>query len=405
MRTAIWEVAINAKDQLRKDKGKDSLLKSWTESNKKLFKILSAKGFKEKGLRKLTPFSARLTKTKGIHRACQLVQEEARERHWSGDILKGALAKFLSQGFRASDITRSPGGLTVFMSAPLGFEQEVSKEQIAQRLRETFGDEKLGDELVKEYSSDRFYLPKSVDEARQQLAVIVDFLDCLTGYKSVASETYSYGADYLKRHARRAIQAAAGDSLFPTKFLYLLDCVFQNFCSKMTRYSTYKDPLREARRDDMDRYVRKELDSALSDFERTGSTLNLQLPMILQPKKGISPKAKVTNPNEEKGSPVRKEKEEPWHRENPDKVAEWQLPADKKFGDYFKRGGANVKKLPKLHHHSSGNVVPLCLHYQLRGTCSKGKACRMAHVPRSRMSQDDYEKVDQGFKAIYAGGS
>ena len=79
LRATLCEVAFNAKDQLRKDKGKDSMLKSWTDTNRKLFRILSASSYKEKGLPRLTSFASRLTKQKGIHRACTLIQEEATE--------------------------------------------------------------------------------------------------------------------------------------------------------------------------------------------------------------------------------------------------------------------------------------------------------------------------------------
>ena len=403
VRTAIWEVALNGRDQLRKDRGKDSLMKAWTESNKKLFRLLSARSFRERGVRKLNSFASRLTKTKGIHRACQLVHEEALENHWTGDILKGALANFLSQGFRASDITRSPGGFTVFMSAPLGVEPDVSKEQVAQRLRETFGDGKLSEELTKEYANTKFYLPQSVDEARQQLGMAVDLLDRLTGYKSIASEAYAYGADYLRRNTRRAIQATAGDSLFPTKFLYLLDCVFQNFCKELARYHKERHPLREARHDGLGSYVRRELESALSDFGRTGSTLSMQLPVILQPKKGAATKETPAPPKADKDPPKEKELEEPWHRNNPSRVAEWGLPGDKRYTDFFTKGSPNIQKLPKLRHHGHGRWVPLCLNYQLKGMCQKGRKCRMAHTPKSKMDQGEYEAVDKAFREIYAG--
>ena len=171
LRETLWTVAMNSSDQLRKDRGRDSMLKTWTDTNKRLFKIISAQDYREKGVGRLTSFARKLTKQKGIHRASSLVLEEARTNDWPGDVLRGALAGFLAQGFRAHDITCSPGGFTAFMCAPLGFEQSMSKNQLAQRLSETFGDEKLDEGLLKEYSSLRLFLPKTITEAEQMLEV------------------------------------------------------------------------------------------------------------------------------------------------------------------------------------------------------------------------------------------
>ena len=120
-------------------------------------------------------------------------------------MLKGALASFLSQGFRANDVTRSPGGFTVFMCAPLGFEQEMTKEQMAQRISETFGEGKLDEGLLKEYSSLKLFLPQTMHEADEQLEVAVSLLDLLTRTKSVASTAYRCARDSLKKN----VQASA----------------------------------------------------------------------------------------------------------------------------------------------------------------------------------------------------
>ena len=409
LRETLWTVALNSSDQLRKDKGRDSMLKTWTDTNKRLFKIISARDYRERGVNRLTSFARKLTKQKGIHRASSLVLEEARTNDWPGDILRGALAGFLAQGFRAHDITCSPGGFTAFMCAPLGFEQSMSKNQLAQRLSETFGDEKLDEGLLKEYSNLRLFLPKTVTEAEQMLEVTVRFLDLLTGYGSIASETYRIGRNYLRRMGRRALQATRSDSTFPTKFLYLLDCVFQNWCDRMARYADYRDPLREARRDDMDRYARQEIRQALSGFERTGYPPQIMLPTILQPKPGTRPQGGLSS--EDPHSPPKKEEEttketkpseEPWHRENPERQTEWSLPPGKSYNDFFKKGSENLKKLPKLRHHRHGKDSLMCLHYQIKGVCTRGLKCSMAHVPKSKMGPDQFEKIDSAFKDIYS---
>ena len=86
---------------------------------------------------------ANLTKLKGIHQATELIQEEATDDKWPVDIMSGALAAFLSSGFKAKDITIQPGGFTVFMVAPIGHLQSQSKELLEQRMKETFGDGEL----------------------------------------------------------------------------------------------------------------------------------------------------------------------------------------------------------------------------------------------------------------------
>ena len=92
LRESLQELAFNTRAQNRKDRDKDSMLRAWTRTNKNLFRMLSARDYRERGLPRLGSFASTLTWQKGIHRASQLVQEEARSGNWLGDVLRGILS-------------------------------------------------------------------------------------------------------------------------------------------------------------------------------------------------------------------------------------------------------------------------------------------------------------------------
>ena len=296
------------------------------------------------------------------------------------------------------------------MSAPLGFQQEMSKEQTAQRLREAFGDGTLDDSLVKEYSTLRLFIPVTINEAEDMLETAARLMDLLTRRRSIAGEPFRYGLTCLTQLKRRALQATKADKAFPAKFLYLIDCVFHNWCDLLAEVALSQDPLRSARRQDLDRYVRREIDMGLNDFRRTGSSLSVQLPIILQPKGGKSTGGGLSSDSRKEPATEANADRKPRsddqallakYKVNPEKEAAWCLPAGKSYNDFFKRGSPNLKKFPKMKHHTSGKKNAMCVYFQV-GRCGRGAFCSLSHVPKSEMESGHADEVDKSFREIYS---
>ena len=71
---------------------------------------------------------------------------------------------------------------------------------------------------------------------------------------------------YLLKRRRQAIQATNADKTFPAKFAYLVNCVFQNWCTLMAEEVYARDPLCSACNRNLDNYLRDEIEAGFGDF-------------------------------------------------------------------------------------------------------------------------------------------
>jgi len=88
---------------------------------------------------------------------------------------------------------------------------------------------------------------------------------------------------------------------------------------------------------------------------------------------------------------------------NPDPISEWMLPTGKRVMDYFKRGSANLAKLPSIPHHQTGQKIPMCLHFHVKGSCRRGQRCTLSHTSADKLDTAVRSKVNQYFADVYAG--
>lgn len=398
---AIDQLAFNSRATAKREKKKASLLANWTDPSVRLFHLLSAQHWDEDGLPKLTPFAKKLTADKKATNSLQMVVEQS--RNWEGAPSKNGMAGFLTRGFLAEDISTEPSGFTVFMMVPIDFITSSSKSHRIQHLQEVFGDGKLTEESLKEFSKEQYHVPGDYNQAADQLKSAIRLLDILTGERSVASDGYRRGLRFLVDHRRRFNQALSDDSSFLVRYLYLLDGIFQAFCEKLLIHGAGKtQPLHRCRH--LDEFQVRKFDSVMDNFGTLGQRPNLPLPRNLAPR--TSRDATEKSQPKEKAQGVKektaKRKDEPWMTTNPSPVTEWKIPSGKTFQDFFgptSRG--NREGFPTVKHHSRDKDTKMCLSYQVSGECKHGSKCFNAHIDPNKMSNEDRKKAGDRFAAIY----
>jgi hypothetical protein len=409
---AVDDIAFNTRSSAKREKKRSSLFSTWTDESIKLFKLLSARSWNERKLPRLNRFAKKLVADKKLTASTRLITKASRK--WEGDILDSGLTSFLSGGFLAESIVDEPGGLSLFMCCPLKFKTGRTKESRAQHIQEVFGKGGLSAASLQEFSATKLFVPANESEAEAQLKVLIRFLDLLTGEASIASAGYRFGLKVLKDEGRKFHNALAQDGTFLIRYLYLLDCTFQQFCEKVLEYGTGSDPIgHAAKKGHLKRFQVHMIQSEMKSFLRIGAVPTLSLPGILRSsrREGLldfdaakpdkDPKFRPTD--RDSWNNKRPGDDEPgWYITNDQPVQDWALPSGKAFKDFFGRNNPkNQKGFPKFKHHKDGKLKFLCLHYQVLGTCSRGGDCNMSHIRPSDLDAEKRNIIGKRFTEVY----
>jgi hypothetical protein len=105
----------------------------------------------------------------------------------------------------------------------------------------------VDEEDLEYYAKNDFYIPKSVYEGKVQIQMAVRTLDLLTNHKSIASDGYWYGLEFLDGRRNTFHEEQEKDEMFMARYVNLLDTAFQNFSPELASFLTYRDPIRTAR--------------------------------------------------------------------------------------------------------------------------------------------------------------
>jgi hypothetical protein len=76
----------------------------------------------------------------------------------------------------------------------------------------------------------------------------VRIVDILRNYKSIASDGYRYGLEFMGSGRNKLHEEEEKDEMFMARYVNLLDTAFQNFSSELAAFHTDKDPIRRARK-------------------------------------------------------------------------------------------------------------------------------------------------------------
>jgi hypothetical protein len=381
------------------------MLSRYSPEQAALFKLISATDWDDEDP-VINPFTTKLIEDKDLNKAVDTIASET--RRWTGQVSSRQLASFLSGGFAAPDITKSPGGFTAFMFRPKSAEMARNPEEERNAIRSMFGDAKLDEASIKFYSKKDFYLAGNLPELEEQLHTTIKFLNLLTYEGGIASEGYTFGLRFLSENRPVFLQVIEKSPLFCTEFIYHLDSVFQTFLYKLGRHYQAPNPIREAR-NELRRYQVKSIYGTMKGFE-FGSIPNLTLPSSLTVGASSAPKRAGTRASAAASSPKEKQANRakaqglPWFTKNPCPETAWLLPEGKTYGDYFNTNEeslrANVRSWPRLKHHSSNAMKPICIKYQCVGSCRE--RCDMAHIPPDKMENSIKQANSKRFAEVYA---
>ena len=340
-------------------------------------------------------------------------------RRWEGTLSNSGITKFLSEGFLAHEITDSPGGMTVFMCIPLAHSRlRKSSEDREVELNERFGTGKLTEATIKDLAKAELFVPTSLSDALDQLAVMIRLLNYLTGRLSIASEGYVFGRNLIADRRREFDRALKKDPLFLARFLYMLDCIFQKFCSDLLSEAKGRsDPIgraaRTLRNSQVD-WIRAEMRS----FENIGSVPVLSLPTIIEEGGNYHGTGGTPSPsNPKKVKEAKKDKPNtavatgvPGNQGSASNTGtrpeNWKVPNGKIFRDFF--GGesnrSNREGFPMIPHHSPNKkgLAKPCLHWFIEGRCQRKDGCFESHVPVEKLSDEAKEAIEGRLAVVYS---
>ena len=419
---SLGELAkVNKKSLDEKEEMKLATFK-WLKSGEFLLKVLSAEdGWNTQGVPELTAFAQAIIKMK-LFAATQHIRAQAQEEEWPGGLLKSGVSEFLKRGFVAEDVQVGPSGFSVLFFHPSSFKETDGDEFGVQQLRESFGDGKLPEEMMKSFSKLNIYIPRNTYEAAEQVETAIRFLKCLCGENTIAIGGYNVGYDHLTR-SRRLFEAK--DKLFLLNYMYMLDRVFQSFCSELKKYIKEEDPVQVAKTTGAQRWMEKLVETPVQNWKVTGTIPMYSSPSAWDDRRlgegvvdlsggkgralsggGGAPSPPPKKKKVEKGGGD--DKELPWHRalEPNEYVKEWFLPSSNKFFQYFNPDRAeNFVGLPMVTHHRTGRKAYICVRYIVGNGpgCNRGINCTRSHIRMNDLSQEEKDTITAHFKEVYDG--
>lgn len=384
-----------------KDDARKSMFSRLSPEAGKLFDLLAARDWRDERP-KMSSAIRNLVSDKDSQRALGIIRTLTKK--WPGTVSEKGLLGFFANGFAANNIQESPGGFTIFSFRPItADDRSKDKKGKEQQLRSMFGNIELDDEAVKYYAANDFYIPNSLEALEEQLFTCIQCLEWFTEKHGIATVGFEHGLRMLQQRKRVFIHLFGMDPLFPVKFAYLLDRVFQNFVDELGNYYASENPIRRAAKRLKD-YQVNAIENAMMGYD-TSCAPRLFLPSSLQG---------TTEPNTEKEKPERSEKEkekakgaskqEDWWSSNPNVVPSWHIPEGKSYNHYFDPNIAarrdKAKGWPKFPHHKSGLPKSLCVRYQCEGSCRS--RCFLSHVVPSKIQGNQRSDIEARFKAAYA---
>jgi hypothetical protein len=144
-------------------------------------------------------------------------------------------------------ITREARGIHGIYVFPTN-ENKQGKKDRKRNLQNVLGkSSEVEEKDLEYYAKNDFYIPKSVYEGEVQIHMAVKTLDLLTNHKSIASDGYRYGLEFLDGRRKTFHEEQEKDEMFMARYVNLLDTAFENFSSELASFHTDRDPVRMAR--------------------------------------------------------------------------------------------------------------------------------------------------------------
>jgi hypothetical protein len=153
-------------------------------------------------------------------------------------------------------------------------------EEDRNAIRSMFGNRTRDNDTVKFFSKLDFFLAGSYNELEEQFRTTVEFLNLLTCKGGIASEGYTHGLKFLLKNQPIFLKVIKNWPVFCIEYVYMLDCIFQHFVTRLGRYYQNSNPIREVRAEFKYQQVRQ-FQTMMAGFE-VSSIPNLCLPGTLK---------------------------------------------------------------------------------------------------------------------------
>ena len=267
----------------------------------------------------------------------------------------------------------------------------------------------------------------------EQLEVAISFLEAICGRDTIAIEGYSTGRKILRGNKKKFDDWARSDSQFLLKYLLFLDRMFYLFCKELQEFESSPNPLLDAQ-PHLEGWLVRNVQKGILPYLRIGVKPEFGVPRNLQgrtaAKDGILDlKAVASLKSKQKaaangvagaagagpgaggagGGDVSGAVVPGWQKTMPsgEYVPEWQIPAGKRFGDFFgSHLTENNKIFPRHAHHKTKRPSSICARYQIESAkgCRFGADCSLTHVRPKDIPVAIKEKITSEIKALFATG-
>jgi hypothetical protein len=432
---ALKELTMASKESIDSKEAKNKATANWLPADVFLLKALSAEeGWKSAGVPKITRFAESLFEKKNIVKATNLVRETGVKEQWCGGVLKSGLTEFIGAGFATGDIDAGPVSFSVLYCFASSYIETDSTDFRKQQVKDAFGESKgLTDEMITAFEKQQIFVPDDTYKCIEQLEVAAAFLRAVCGKDTLAADGYEEGRIIIRSHKKRFDDWAKSDPQFLLKYLLFLDRIFFSFCKDLQEYEHSPNPVLDAQ-PTLEGWLARNVQAGILPFIRMGIKPDFSVPRCLQgrtaSKEGLldlkapqPAKVKAASPagkavggaggggggNHQGGGEANQHNPPAWQVSMPkaEYVPEWQVPAGKKFGDFFgSRMPENNRVFPRQPHHRTKKPSSVCARYQIEGAreCRFGADCTMTHIRPRDIPKGIRDKITEDIQALYATG-
>jgi hypothetical protein len=237
-----------------------------------------------------------------------------------------------------------------------------------------------------------------------KLLTYIDVLDLFSRKEGIASEGAVQMTRIIAKHYDKFRQHFKRDPLMGVRISHFLDQTFQAFLNELAEFADERRPI-EAASESLQDFQKGEVTRLFAGI-RTSGFPTIYLPSFFSESptgSHVRQDEKLNDPGRATSDPKPKQGagEGIVATTNTKAVTDWKIPAGKKFGDFFdvKRHSENLKGFPMVKHHKSGKTVPVCIKYQVKGSCRVN--CTYAHTEPQALDKETFDKITTRLKQIY----
>jgi hypothetical protein len=384
------------------DKSAKSLLRSLSPRQQALFTKLCTNDMRNAAV--MPAFMTSCLAERTPIRATNLIQQASRK--WKGGFSDAGLTSFLAGGYISQEGNQAePGGFTGFMFFPKSpLSKGTSTESAIKgrgRIRE-FLEIEADEETIKFYQKKEFFVPTTEHELHIVLKTWHDLLELLTVKDTIATEGLALVLEKYDEHYQVIQEMFSSIKDFGLTVMVILDNHLQKFFEMVSEMDDVTQASSKERN-----YLYTQASNFLDGLE------NRQPPAVVIPQcLRRTPALTEPKPTGRAGvggdeGPAAKKRKKAGKKVTDDKTPvtnkepqqAWSVPEGKSFASYFEGPQGNEHGWPKVNDKRFDSARCMCVRFQVKGSCTEG--CTLAHIVKSKMSEEQATKVTAKFRKIY----